>query len=266
MPRRNLNITANDERIDRMTREMANPLEAWLRSAAAIFAADEARKVRAHRARRRKLSKAAAPGQAQLEKELLRILVTFGVRSVDNAGSAMAARLDGDWVVTPSLIQMITRQKQVKIQQLVGNTKRRVRDQVRKIMLDANRERPRPSIAEIARRIRVQVVELPPLAGAVQPEMIARANRAAAIAETESTQNENTGIAEGMIAADVDEIEWLAHTDGKSGDRHHERMNGKRITIAAMRGSDRSKWFRMPSGARLRYPADPSGPISETAR
>lgn len=276
--RRKLNIEANDGQIEAATRRMKPSIERWIKKATERFATDEIRRLKARgRKKKKKISKRsiplvkAAPSEFDLRRELERILVTFGIRDVDAAGEDMHDRLTARpdptrWQVTPALVRLITRQKEAKIQQLTGQTKLRVRSQVRKILLDAEGERPRPSISEISRRIRVQIVELPPLRGARAPRLIARANRAELIARTESAQNENTGIVEGMAVAGIDEIEWLAHVDGRSGDRHHERMNGKRIPLADSQGSDRSKWFKLPSGARLRYPADPSGPIGEIAR
>jgi hypothetical protein len=263
--RRKLNITASDERIEAAARRMRKPLERWMRKAGRIMVENEIR-------RRKKLQKSAAQDRA-LEAELLKILVTFGLRSVDAAGKDMHDRLiarpDPEigptrWKVPPSAVQQITQQKKVRVTGIVKETRDRIRRQVREIMLQAQSERPRPSISEIARRIRTQIGELKGLKG--EENKVAIAHRAELIARTESAQSENTGIVEGMAVAGVDGIEWLAHTDGRSGDRHHERMNGKKISLADSRGSDRSKWFLTPLGNRLRYPADPSGPIEDTAR
>ena len=134
----------------------------------------------------------------------------------------------------------------------------------RLILVQAATERPRPSINEISRRIRVDVGQFRGSKG--QEDIESLGNRAELIARTEAAQSENTGITEGMHAAGIDEIEWLAHTDGRSGDRHHERMNGKRIPLADSRGNNSSKWFKTPKGNRLRYPGDPGAPIEDTAR
>jgi hypothetical protein len=58
-------------------------------------------------------------------------------------------------------------------------------------------------------------------------------------------------------ASGVEEIEWLAYRDGRSGDRHHERMHGKRVKLG--------EHFTLPSGARMLYPGDSDGPIGDLA-
>lgn len=259
--RRKLTITANDQRIEAATRRRKKALMGWLKKATRIMVASELR----NRKRVQKVAK--ANPDSELEKELLRILVAFGLADADAAGKAMHGTLTGErtgWKMSPQLVEQITRQKKVRITGIVRETRDRIRRQVKEIMLEAAKEYPKPSINEISRRIRREVERFEGLRG--KQNLEALANRAELIARTEAVQSENTGIMEGMAVAGIEEIEWLAHTDGKSGDRHHERMNGKKISLADSRGSDKSKWFQMPSGAQLRYPGDPSGPIGETAR
>lgn len=81
--------------------------------------------------------------------------------------------------------------------------------------------------------------------------------RAALIARTETAIAENAGIFAGYEASGVEEIEWLAMRDGRSGDRHHERMHGKRVKLG--------EYFTLPSGARMLYPGDSDGPIADLA-
>jgi hypothetical protein len=246
---RKLTITANDERIEAATRRMRPSLEKWLRSLAEFFAAEAASKLKSGKLRLRK-----ADSSAKLEADLVRILATFGLRDASAAGKDMATRLESDWIVPPDLIERIIRQKKVRVKNIMAKSRQAVRAQLRKLLLDASKERPQPSIAEIQRRIRKTYFGAP----GQDPIPLFSRERATLIARSEAVQAENTGIYEGMQVASIDEKEWLAHTDGKSGKRHHERMNGKRVPM--------NEKFTMPSGKKLRYPGDPSGHISETAR
>ena len=63
----------------------------------------------------------------------------------------------------------------------------------------------------------------------------------------------------------VEVVEWLANTDGKSGDRHHEQMSGNQITVAAMNGNDPGEWFLTPLGNRMPYPRWGGAPAKEIA-
>ncbi len=81
--------------------------------------------------------------------------------------------------------------------------------------------------------------------------------RAALIARTETSIAENAGIFAGYEASGVEEIEWLAFRDGRSGDRHHERMHGKRVKLG--------DYFILPSGAQMMFPGDSDGPIGDLA-
>jgi hypothetical protein len=247
--RRKLNITANDERIEASARRRKKAIEKWLRRASAFWMNEELAAMRSNL----RVSKAVGSG---IEAEISRILFTFGLRDAEAAGADMAARLDSDWVVPPRLVDSIIREKRSKAKGLAGETRRRVQRTVRDIMRAARRERPQPSVNEISRRIRLELNSTASIAF--------DAMRAERIARTEAAQDQNTGTVEGMRVAGVDEIEWLAHTDGRSGDRHHERMNGKRIPMSAVRGRDKSQWFQTPLGSQLRFPADPLGPIRDT--
>lgn len=126
-----------------------------------------------------------------------------------------------------------------------------VNRQVRQIIREALDEQPRPTKGEIARRIRRSFF------GPLEDRVYAYSpGRAEVIARTELVQAENTGIVEGYKEAGVEEIEWIAYNDGRSGDRHHERMNGIRIKIGEK--------FETPLGNELRYPGDPRAPIGDT--
>jgi hypothetical protein len=245
---RKLNITANDERIKAATRRMLPRLDKWFRSLAEFFVSDAKRQLKSGKIKLKKAMTA-----KEFEEELVRILLMFGLRDTGSAGADMIARVDTDeakgakWVVTPVLLQEIVRQKEVKVKNVMRQTKKAVH----KLLVDASKESPQPSVAEVARRIR-------------ESTSFSR-GRSVLVARTEAAQSENTGLVEGMAIAGVDMVEWLAHTDGKSKERHHEYLNGKRIKMSDLKGSDKSKWFQTHLGSQLRYPGDPNGKIVDLA-
>ena len=98
--RRKLNIEANDARIKAAENRMAPSLERWIKKADALFVEEEIKRIRARRRKKKKkvakrqlvLAKAS---QSELERELQKILMTFGVRDVDSAGQeAVGAWID----------------------------------------------------------------------------------------------------------------------------------------------------------------------------
>jgi len=196
--------------------------------------------------------------------ELRELLRLFGLRQI----AAGARRAAGAEVFAPQLLTEASAAKPTKIQwfwewdgqldarvtDILETTKNEVRASVRTIITEAMGERPRPSMQEVSRRIRRQIHARDPKQRihTFSPE------RAEIIARTELAQAENTGIVAGYAATGVKKVKWVAFNDGRSGDRHHERMNKHR---AIKLGDD---VFTLPGGATLRYPGDPMGPIGET--
>lgn len=207
-------------------------------------------------------------------RDLQQLLLLFGMRQAGDAADRTAGRP----IIPARLFVDALEQKPVKIkwfwelehgvavrsERLVEETRNEARDSVKRIIRDSLAEYPRPSPGEIARRIRTAFngpgdVERPHRVHGKEEdrEFIFSSERAAIIARTELVQAENTGIMEGYRATGVEEIEWLAYgNDGKSGKRQHWKMKNVRVKVG--------EFFTLPSGAQLRYPGDPSGPISET--
>ncbi len=142
---------------------------------------------------------------------------------------------------------------EARVTDLAIETRRQVREAVQRIYAEAATEYPVPSTGTLARRIRTQITTTE----GDDRLFTFSSERAALIARTETVISENTGIVAGYEATGVEEIEWLSYRDGRSGDRHHERMHGERVKLG--------ETFVLPSGARLRWPGDPSGPIGEIA-
>lgn len=176
-----------------------------------------------------------------LERRLLQILQLFGLQRVDAAGRTAGGN---DWLIERIDVSSFMRTKEIRVQDILRETRERISEAVRRVLIESERSDRQLSTGATARRIREELQDMP-------------AQRAALIARTELVQAENTGLVEGYTAAGVDELEWVAYSDGRSGDRRHDRMDGKRVRIG--------EYFVTPLGNRLRYPGDPLAPIKETA-
>lgn len=139
---------------------------------------------------------------------------------------------------------------------IAEDTQERVREHVRRILGEGDRQSPRATVGEITRRIATEIKAGSP----DEPEDTGGVfswARAQTIARTELVQVENTARVVAYAETGVAEIEWLAYRDGRSGERHHERMQGVRVRVG--------ETFTTPLGNSLRYPGDPMGPIGDTA-
>lgn len=235
------------KRVEARSRAMANNIMLVFERWAAAVAQREARRAV------RSFAKA-TDDDSRFEAELLRIFQVFGMRQFTDAGKNAAGIAGGDWVVSPRMVQDILREKEIKIQNLAADTRQAVQDSVRTILQEAEREDPRPSAGEIARRIRNQIHGPPDQRGS-----IFSSERAENIARTELVQSENTGTFHGYEVSHVWGTEWLSYPDdGRSGVRRHWEMNGEVVQLG--------HYFHTPLGHRLKYPGDPGAPIAETAR
>lgn len=267
-------LDTTQRRIDATAKPFAAALESWLRKLARMEAARALRDPHAYAGPIVTVAKARTPTEPELRGELERLLRMFGLRAAGDAANRTAgevvipAELYRDAIATKDTrikwFWELERELTRKVDNILESTKQAARDSVKRILVDASREKTQPSTGEIARRIRTA------FSGPGEVERAHRVHatedgrafafsseRAALIARTETVQAENTGIFGGYVATGVDEVEWLAYSDGRSGDRHHERMKGVRVKVGEP--------FVMPSGAKLRYPGDPLGPIGETA-
>lgn len=201
------------------------------------------------------------------EEELRKLLLRFGLRRARDAAEEQAEKLGLSVLIPRTLETEALERKPVRIQvfqslvdsieaqaaAITEETKRIIRADVKRTIDIALGEEKQPTNAALARRIARTVYTGEDGKGSYAFSF----ERANLIARTEMVQVENTGIVTGMQLAGVERIEWLAYTDGKSGNRHHERMDGKVIQLG--------EYFLTPLGNRVRYPGDPAAPIAETA-
>jgi hypothetical protein len=217
-----------------------------------------------------------------LTKQLLEILRLYGLRQMQEAAGAAAKWQGGAGkaIIPAGAVKDYLAEKRVLIQQLKADTEESVRRQVGDLINEALQEEPVPSAGEIRRRIMnswfgpaggtpgaAEEVGGRGVLGTTEQSTdngvlyAFSAERADLIARTELAQAENTGKVEGYEQTGAKMLEWVAYTDGKSGDRHHEEMDGKMVKIG--------DYFVMPRWKgikdKLRYPGDPSAPIRQTA-
>jgi len=202
-----------------------------------------------------------------IDQELLDILMRFGIAQSEDAALRIGYESGVKRLVDSQQLKRALASKEFKLKifteakkwatsrarHISADTRGMVTDSIMRVLTDAASEVPMPSTGEIARRIRTQFHGTDPKGRvfAFSPE------RAALIARTELAQATNTGTFNGYKAAGVKKIRWLAKRDGRSGDRHHERMHGEEIELGER--------FTLPDGTRMRHPGDPSAPIKHTA-
>jgi hypothetical protein len=263
--------TQHERLIARRAKPMELALLRWMQKRAREEAAEAIKSLRQSKASGRWVIGKALSSIVEVAKdrtddrELLEILMRFGVAQAKSGSMRITTERDIDRIIDPKRLASVLESKEFKLKvftvlngwetkrarQISADTKRMVTDSIMRILREAASEQPQPSAGEMARRIRTQFHGEDPKGRiyAWSPE------RAAVIARTELAQAENTGAMQGYAAAGVKRIRWLAKTDGRSGERHHERMHGKEIDIGES--------FTLPSGVQLRYPGDPAGDISE---
>lgn len=247
-------VARRDRELAAASRPLRSALVAWGR---AYVARERARYTRDPQAWLTEAAKARGD-----EGDLVRLLRMFGVaRATDAAGEELGGLLRGDR--RPALArvgELITDgQRWVDLAaDILASTRTRLADAVRTIVTDAQ-ERGQ-TLGDLTRRLATEIVAAP-----ARPEDEADDDRrhvlswarAETIARTETARAENAGRLAAYDATGVEELEWIAYSDGRSGDRHHERLDGVRIR--------RGETWRTPLGNRLRYPGDPSAPVEDTA-
>lgn len=211
--------------------------------------------------------------RADLEQELLDVLRRFGLAQMTDAGKRTG---QGGFEIVPEIWNEVQDTRQTKVSLLIEETDQQIRDSLDRIVGDALNETPRPTAAEVGRRIarswfgpstssiprRGEASE----AAAIEQERLFSFDRAATIARTELAQAENAGIVQGLVAAGFVTAGWNAQRDPeRSGERAHYLMNDHApIQVEAIVTMDESGWFELPSGILTPYPQWSGLPAGES--
>jgi SPP1 gp7 family putative phage head morphogenesis protein len=206
-----------------------------------------------------------------LAVDVLSLLRMFGLRQVEDATRRAAASVGhglGDtWVLRPRTREVFLAAKEIKVKDALLDIRAATAEKVRRVVVEAERETPRPSIGEIAHRLREEFNYSQGVPSAFDPIVPGEgrmpsgsmsAVRAERIARTETVQALNTGAHEGYLLAGIQRQKWLAIRDGRTRDSHAE-LHGTIVGI-------NEPFVFVGEGGRkvsLRYPGDPSGPPEE---
>lgn len=194
------------------------------------------------------------------KEDLIKILLRYGLAQSRDAALRVTKEHGIAWLIEPKLLAEKLKGSDIKIKlskallayyrtaagEIIQETSAGVRRLVAEEIRKALNEDPRPSLSEITGRI----YDESKVAYAFSP------GRAERIARTETARAENAGTIEGYREAGVQKKRWIAYTDGKSGDRHHEELHNVTIVVGEKFGSY--------LGNSLDFPGDPSAPIEDT--
>lgn len=274
-------LRATDEAVDASARAFREQLRRWMLRYARAEAHVMVQAL--EREGLRYMAKAAVADHETLIAELREFLAAFGLRrlgeSARQTGNIVGGT--GTTVVIPERFKReFLRGHEPRLQKILEETRQATRASVGDIVRAAMDEDTRPSIGQIAQRIRWQfhgdvgaggqVVSSRPVVGrGILPtdEITTRTSdqtgeqgilyafstaRAALIARTEMSIADSTGKQGAFEAMGVKEIKWIAVTsDQRSGGRRHWQMNGVIVPIG--------EYFELPDGTKLKHPHDAYG-------
>jgi len=241
-------LARQNRRRRKSERALAPRISAWMKRRARLELNDALESLKSGKL---KLNKASS---TKLDEELLKLLSDFGIRQMSGSGSEFTLAADGgQWAVPPKLIDRVIKLKAIRVTRLSRNIRDRVLEEIRRVMVAANKMEPKPSVGQIARTLREKFSP-----DAKKPIWALDPKRAALIARSEAQQNEQTGLFEGAEAVGAEAKEWISSGNPNHGDRAHQRMDGQQRLMG-------DKFKNPTTGDELMYPGDPSAPIRSTA-
>ena len=201
-----------------------------------------------------KVRKANLEGLTEEQKRFLRLLTYFGVRQITDSGKEYAG---SSWLIKPEFVSNYLENKIILIQQLDSHIEREFRESVGRALGPWLEEDPQPTVNQISQRLRTWLTVpnsddspamLKPLGNRFTVQGLGA--RARTIARTEINAARNYGRVEAGKLTGRNHLLWIASSDGKSGQRHHEALDGLIVR--------QGEFFENPiTGAKLRYPGDP---------
>mgnify|MGYP003145072514 FL=1 len=201
-----------------------------------------------------KVRKAKTDGLTPEQKRFLRVLTYFGIRQISDSGKEFAG---SRWLIKPEFVSNYLENKILLIQQLDSQIEKEFKETVSSALGTWLEEDPQPTVNQISQRLRTWLTvpnsdvsprTLKPLGNKFTVGGLG--SRARMIARTEINAARNYGRVEAGKLTGRNFLLWIASQDGKSGDRHHEALDGQIV--------EQGKFFENPiTGAKLRYPGDP---------
>ena len=196
-----------------------------------------------------------ATRRSKEEKRLVKLMSFYGLRQITDSGKEYAG---SEWVIPNSYISDYLSQKEILLQQLDSSIEKEFREAVGNALAEWMKETPRPTVGQISQRLRTWLTVssqkdaptlLKPLGNRFTAEGLGA--RARMIARTEINAARNYGRVEAAKLTGREFLIWVSSNDGKSGQRHHEALDGLIVR--------NGRYFKNPkTRARLRYPGDPT--------
>ena len=187
-------------------------------------------------------------------QRLIKILSYYGLKQIDDSGREL---MGSEWSVPDPFIADYLASKKKMINGLDSRIEKEFQSAVGKALFKWMQEKPAPDMEVIARRLQ-RLLEVKSQKEApkdlkamgdrfTENGLLARSRM---IARTEINAARNYGRVEAGKALGRTHLVWLANDDGRSGQRHHEALNGQVREIG--------KPFKNPkTGSELLYPGDP---------
>jgi len=201
-----------------------------------------------------------ASGDDWDDEKLLKIIMLYGVRQIVDSGREIAG---SKWLLTPAMRDTYLFEKEILLQRIPKNLRKEMRHSVGRALGTWYADEPELSIGQVSHRLRnwLTVPSAAKTPYALKPlgkrfTAFGLAARARMIARTEINQARNRGRVEAGKILGTQYWMWIAETDGLSGDREHDALDGQiRPTGQA---------FENPAtGETLEYPGDPGADASE---
>lgn len=191
---------------------------------------------------------------------LVRVVTLYGLRQINDSGAEFAKDA---WVFKPAAKSAWLLEKQVQLQRIPPNLEKEMRSAVGKALGTWYTTDPGLTIQQISQRLRTWLTvpsaaetpyELKPLGKRFTSHGLGA--RARMIARTETNQARNRGRLEAGKIMGTQYWIWLAETDGLSGDRQHDALDGQ------VRATG-EPFVNPATGAVLEYPGDPGAEAGE---
>lgn len=194
------------------------------------------------------------------DDKLLKIIMLYGIRQIVDSGREVAG---SKWFFTPSMRDSYLFDKEVLLQRIPLNLRKDMRTAVGRALGTWFIEEPELTIGQISNRLRnwLTVSSAAETPFALKPlgkrfTSYGLAARARTIARTEINQARNRGRKEAGKILGTQYWIWVAETDGLSGDRQHDALDGQIRPEGEL-------FVNPATGESLEYPGDPGADASE---